>query len=105
MDQRQRKYYKARSKIHGRGVFAKTLLHKNQSIDIGIDYYFWGLIPYVTPHFGSCINHSYRPNSYLKYRRGKWYVIVSKSIPKDTEITLNYGKTPWYIKGPEAHFK
>ena len=51
------------------------------------------------------INHSYCPNCYLRYKNGKWYVSASKQIPQGDEILLDYRKTPWYIMGPEAHYK
>ena len=98
------KFYLSPSKIHGDGVYANKDLRKNEDIDIGIDFYLGGLLPFVTDHFGSWINHSYSPNCYLKYKSGKWYVVASKLIPKDQEVLLDYRKTPWYIAGPEAHY-
>jgi len=95
------KYYIAPSEIHGEGVFSKKELHKNEDIDIGIKYHMLNLVPYVTPEFGSMINHSSKPNSYLKYKKNQWYVTASKNIPKDTEILLNYHNTPWFIQGPD----
>lgn len=79
------KFHVAPSKIQGRGAHASKNISKNEDIDVGIDFYA-GLIPYVTHHFGSWINHSYKPNSYLRYKNGKWYVAASMNIPKNQEI-------------------
>lgn len=97
-------YYIDKSTIHGEGIFTNTDFNKNKPIDVGIDFEL-GLIPYVTPSFGSLINHSYQPNAYLKWKDKKWYVVASRNIKKGEEITLNYNNTPWYIKGPEPHYK
>jgi len=97
------RFYISSSKIHGKGVHAAKNLSKNEDIDVGIDFY-GGVIPYVTEDFGSWINHGYKPNSYLRYKNGKWYVTASTSIPADQEILLDYRKTPWYIEGPKSHY-
>lgn len=98
------KYQVKSSKIHGKGTFARQTLNKNEDIGVGIDFYL-GCIPFVTSEFGSMINHSYCPNCYLRYKNGKWYVSASKQIQEGDEILLDYRKTPWYIMGPEAHYK
>lgn len=98
------KYIVKSSGIHGNGTFAKKTLNKNEDIGVGIDFYL-GMVPFVTPEFGSLINHSYCPNCYLRYKNGKWYVSASKKIPEESEILLDYRKTPWYIMGPESHYK
>jgi len=104
MSKNNKKYFVQPSKIHGSGTFANKTLHKNEDIDVGIDFYFY-VIPYVTPEFGSLINHSFNPNCHLKYKDDKWFVTASKNIPKGHEILLDYRKTPWYILGPEPHYK
>lgn len=96
------KYHISPSKIHGKGVHALRNISKNEYIDVGIDFYYG--IPFVTEHFGSWINHSYRPNAHLKYKNNKWYVTASKNIPKTQEISVDYRDTPWYIQGPLPHY-
>jgi SET domain-containing protein len=97
------KYTFRKSNIHGIGAFAKVNLDKNEPIDIGIDFILY-FIPYVT-EFGSKINHNYTPNCRLEYIDGKWYVVAKDKIQRGTEITLNYSDTPWFILGPEPHYK
>lgn len=99
----KKKYSIKKSPIHGSGVFTDKPLKKNEDIDVAIDFYYL-IFPYVTPKFGSMINHSYKPNCYLKYRDNKWYVTAAKNIPIGTEILIDYRRTPWYIMGPESHY-
>lgn len=93
-----------KSKIHGKGVFTNKTFKKGETIGVGITFD-WFLFPNVTEDFGIYINHSYKPNSKLKWDNNQWLVVASKKLPKNSEITLNYTKTPFYIKGPEPHFK
>ena len=117
------KYYIADSQIHGKGVIAARNLRKNEIIDMGIGFTFY-FLPYVTPYFGSYINHSYNPNAYLWYYDGfdlglaqapnraqahsgaeaGWYVRALRPIYAHEEITVNYNHTPWYIEGALPHY-
>lgn len=99
------KTYLKKSDIHGMGIFAKHNINKNSRIGVAINYYL-GIIPHITPEFGTMINHSYTPNSRLKYNDNKqvYQLVANVNIPKDAEITLDYRKTPWYIMGPETHY-
>jgi len=96
-------YVVSKSPIHGRGIFANRDLKKNEDIGLGISFYA-GIWPYVTEQPGSLVNHSYKPNTYLRWQDNGWHIRTSKSIPKDTELTLNYSNTPWYIQGPLPHY-
>lgn len=98
------KPYLAPSEIHGQGLHSHKDISKNEDIGVGIDFY-GGVIPYVTPDFGSWINHSYKPNCHLRYKNGKWYVTASRHITQNQEILLDYRRTPWYIEGPQPHYK
>lgn len=95
-----------KSKIHGKGVYTTRKFSKNEKIGVGIDFWY-GFFPFVTRDFGSWINHSYKPNTHLKYsnKDGVHYVVASKNLPENTEITLDYRNTPFYIQGPAADFK
>lgn len=117
----QKKYRIKKSKIHGKGVFAKKSLKEDDIVGLGIRFN-WGFFPVITPEFGSWINHSYRPNTKLVWfysedtggdRNDKksmveemgWYVVATKNIEKEAEILLDYANTPFYIQGPLAHYK
>jgi hypothetical protein len=119
MEQQTQKYYIGDSQIHGKGVLATRNLRKNEVIDMGIGFAMY-FIPYVTPYFGSFINHSYTPNAYLWYYDGYtnntrqsydpavnevgWYVRTLRPIQENEEITVNYNHTPWYIEGALPHY-
>jgi SET domain-containing protein len=98
------KYVIDSSPIHGKGIIAKQTIQKGEVIDIGIDYYY-GIFPYVTPHFGSWLNHCQKANAHLVYMSHKYYVVASSQIRKGQEITVNYNQTPWYINGSKPHYK
>jgi SET domain-containing protein len=98
------KYYKAKSKIHGTGVFVKRNIRKNEPIGVGIEFIL-NCIPNVTEHFGVWINHSYTPNTRLKYFNDEWWIFSNKNIRPGTELTVDYRKTPWYIEGPMPHYR
>jgi hypothetical protein len=99
-------FYISDSKIQGKGVFTNRSYDKDESIDVGIRF-FLGVVPYVTSSFGSMINHDWSPNTYLEYdKKAHNYVIkCKKALGSDTEITLNYENTPWYIMGPNPKWK
>ena len=92
-------YYLSDSKIHGKGVFAAKDYIKDELIDVGIR----GL--FITNGFGTMINHSYNPNTYLHRNGINYNVHALTNIKKDDELTLNYNNTPWFIDGPRSDFK
>ena len=96
------KTYLSDSKIHGKGLFINKDYNQNEKIEIGIDFIF-NFMPYVTDK-GSMINHSYQPNCKLILENDKYWVVANQFITKNTEITLNYNDTPWYIDGPGANY-
>lgn len=101
-----RSYYIGESNIDGQGVFTNKIIDKGEPIGIAINYSL-GFIPYVTSEFGSYINHSWKPNSKLvySYKDGVYYVRAIKTLLPDTEITLDYRDTPWYIEGPKSWYR
>jgi hypothetical protein len=98
------KYTTKDSLIHGKGVFATQYIPQGDIIEIGIDYYY-GFFPYVTPYFGSWINHCFNANTRLVYINDKYYVVADKNIRNGTELTINYNQTPWYIMGASPKYK
>jgi len=109
-------YYIGDSKIHGKGVIASRNLKDDEIVGLGIAFRCY-CIPYVTPEFGSFINHSYNPTAYLYWHDGQcldayqgelfdmgWYVRTQKPLKRGQEITVNYNHTPWYIEGPKEHY-
>lgn len=95
------KWYTASSTIHGDGVFTARRLRKNTKIGVGVRYLL-GIFAIITNDFGSMINHSYNPTAQLRYSsdEGTWNVYTLKVLPKNTEITIDYSDTPWFIEGP-----
>ena len=95
----------APSKIHGNGVFTNKPIQKKHLIGIGI--YYWFAIPTITEDFGKWINHSYTPNSIVHYheKNNRYYIVAIRDIDLDEEITIDYNDTPWFIMGPESHYK
>lgn len=99
-------FYLGPSQIHGQGVFAKKTFQPGQKIEVGIDFDpLFHLIPYVTKNFGAWLNHTKNPNSILEYHDYKWYLVASKTIPIDQEITMNYNQAPWYILPPDPSWE
>lgn len=99
-------YKLKKSKIHGLGMYANKFIHKDDVIGIGIVFKMY-VIPIVTEDFGKWINHSNDANSHLYYHstENMYFVVASKDIPENTEITLDYNDTPWYIMKPLPDFK
>lgn len=93
------------SKIQGEGVFATRWLTPGELIGVAIVETL-GFIPSVTA-FGSKINHSYSPNTVLRYdystNTHNLYTITN--IAPGTELTADYRHTPFYIMGPEPHYR
>lgn len=98
-------YYISDSNIQGKGVFTNRSYQKDEPIDIGIRKAL-GIFPVVTPYFGSMINHSWKPNTYLEYdtETSNYLVKCKKPLRSKTEITLDYRNTPWYIMGPNPNW-
>lgn len=91
--------YIALSNIHGVGVFTKLNLLKNKKIYKAIDKY-----KNIT-YFGSKINHSNNPNTYIKETNDGWFIYSLNYIKKFTELTLNYNNTPDFIMKPDPNWQ
>ena len=95
-----------KSKIHGYGVLTSKNVKKGEILGIAIYFKFY-IIPEITTDFGRWINHSYESTSYLFYDKNKriYYLIASRDLKQNEEITANYNHTPWFIKKPMNHYK
>lgn len=94
------------STIHGIGAFVKNnVIMPGEAIDVGITFYF-GLLPNIS-YFGSKINHSYSPTAVLRYdsKNNVYNVYAKQLLMPGTEITIDYRDTPFYIMGPESHYR
>ena len=98
-----KKWNVRKSSISGRGAFTTRSIQSGEAIDVGINYYLF--FPFVT-EFGSWINHSQNPNSSVTFNEDDdvYYIRANKYLPTGTEITIDYRKTPSFIKGPEDWF-
>ena len=95
----------------GRGVFASTVIKKNEVIELCpiiivphseirflqqtllINYYFeWGYDLAICFGYGALYNHSYSPNALYKKHLDHAYIefIAYENISKDEEIIVNY---------------
>jgi len=93
------KWRVGKSTIEGKGAFTSQSIQKGEAIDVGINYFMFS--PYVT-EFGSWINHSRNPNASVIYDENDYvyYVRAAYNLPANTEITVDYRKTPRFIEGP-----
>lgn len=98
-------YHIGPSKIQGRGVISNRDFKPGEEIDIAISYEKGS--PKITSYFGSLINHSWNPNSYLKYNKffNSYFVHATYEIHSGEEITLDYRNTPWFIAPPDPNWK
>lgn len=96
------KWFIGKSKIHGYGIGVNKDILVGELIDIGIYTKFF--VPVVS-HFGSYINHSFKPTTDLVKIGNIYYVRAIKNINKFEEITLNYDMCPWFIRGSKSYWK
>ena len=106
------KYKILKSNIHGMGVFSTEKIKKNEVIDLVMTRN--NNITNITPYFGSMINHCSKKDntklvSKLKNKddnmyEGSYYLVTKEDIEPNTELTINYNNTPYFIKKPESHY-
>lgn len=84
------------SEIEGKGIFAKNNIEQGTTIFKAINDNY--LFSKITEN-GSLINHSYYPNTKLKYDKTTscYYIVSTKYIEKDEEVTANYDLAPMFI--------
>ena len=85
--------YLSKSNIHGIGVFTKKDFNIN-------DFIFTGIKHREITHFGSKINHSWNPNTYLKKINNNYNIYAKTHIKKNNELTIDYRYTPDFIQKP-----
>ena len=91
------------SRIHGNGVILSREIAAGALVGVGIGYVL-GFIPTITADFGAWINHSNRPSCSLLFLNGNYWVVANRTMEGGEEVTVDYRKTPWYIRGPEANY-
>jgi hypothetical protein len=92
-------WFISESGIHGTGIFTKNVINPGQIIDVAIDN------NNKVTYFGSKVNHSWRPNTYLYKLNNIYYLVADKRIDQFDEITANYMNTPDFIKKPDFNWK
>lgn len=96
------KLYRARSPIHGIGLFAGENIQVNDNV----------LLAFTQINHDNCvvffnagyINHSIEPNTKLMRIGRDYYLYATRPIHRGTEITCNYFDTPHCINKPEAEW-
>ncbi len=98
-----KKYYVDKSKLGGKGVFAKKDIKKGETIGLlhtikkmGSDYDFTEL--------GRMHNHKDEPSCHNKKIDNKRYLVASKNIKKGEELTTDYRLQP-DLEQPQDWFK
>jgi SET domain-containing protein len=87
------KYKVKKSKIHGKGVFSKKLIGAGETIGLTVDMNKKS----ADKRYGSLghyTNHSMKPNAVVVPYGAKMYVVATKPIKCNTEITADYRKLP-----------
>jgi len=91
------------SPIHGTGVLVNRQVNAGSLIGVGIGYRL-GVIPSITSDFGVWINHSYKPTASLLFLNNNYWIVANRNLYANEEVTVDYRKTPWYVRGPESHY-
>ena len=101
----QRKYVIKKSTIHGNGAFTSQPIKAKEII--GLSIIMNNEERTITQNFGRLLNHSKKNNAeFIKLNDGHYYVIATKAMPKNTEITVNYDgpDMPIFIAGSNPHY-
>jgi len=89
----EKPYYIDKSPIHGEGVFTQQFIPRGSKIGVVITFTQDGLD--VTP-LGSKINHQTNCNCTLQKDK-IYYAVALEDLLPNTEITIDYKDTPWFI--------
>jgi len=93
-----KKFKIRKSKISGKGVFAKDNINKNSVIGLGFKKIKNTKNPdedYTRTNLGKYINHSKKPNVKLLKLNNKFFIISIKEIAKNNELFIDYDSFPW----------
>tara|TARA_B100000524_G_C23504953_1_gene318409 strand:- start:136 stop:681 length:546 start_codon:yes stop_codon:yes gene_type:complete len=80
-----------KSKIHGNGIFMKKNILKDKVL-------FTAIIDKNVTFLAKFINHNKKGNTTLLKKKNKYLIITNKNINSGEEITIDYDKTPYFIK-------
>lgn len=99
-------FFVARSAIHGRGVFSARDLERGDEVGEAIRFQ-WLVCPIFTRELVRYVNHSGRPTARLRWSapRGAWMLATVRHVPRNTELTIDYRDTPWYVAKPPREWK
>jgi len=87
--------YRAKSSIHGDGLFADRHYAPGEKIGVAIE--FSGNVPRVTK-LGRWVNHKSEPNSSLLFNGTVYNLHAIRAIAPGEEITSNYNNAPTFIE-------
>ena len=87
-----------KSKIHGNGIITNKSIKKHKKVGIVL-YYKYFFIPYKTDNLGKYLNHSFDNNCRIIYKDKMYYLLTTKDVKPNEELTINYDDTPWFILG------
>ena len=92
-------YYISNSKIHSQGLFSKITSKNGEILFKAI-----AQNKRITPT-GAKVNHCWTPNTLLRQYNDGWWLIASKDIQVNDEITADYRYTPDFIAKPNSNWK
>lgn len=92
-----------KSSIHGKGVFAAKDLPKGARLKLVNEEDLWRQKEPRTL-VGRYLNHATHPNTRWKSCGVSWYAETKHDIPKGTELTISYLRSPWFCDKEEVKF-
>ena len=94
LDQKEH-FYISNSKINGQGLFVDQDIPKESILFEAINE------NKKVTHLGSKVNHCNNSNTALVEINNRWFLISTKDLKKNNELTANYNHTPYFIKKPD----
>jgi SET domain-containing protein len=87
-----------KSKIAGIGVVADKNFKKGELIDTAIEKEDLITKADTRTNFGKSLNHQKQCNANQKSENNMLNVYAGKDITAGEEVTIDYNKTPWYVR-------